>query len=692
MRDYTGAPFQRLDPEVRAAIAPIDFYLRDLTKGMARIEKGEVPDGSGRPIVPTDGDFLFKPGISGGQIASGGTNAGENLEFHSTAHQDRGSILLGSSIAVDEDNIRLGINTISPTAKLAIATVPATALQANSDITTFNTQWGTTGAATQWEAIKTADDTTSFAHRHGDTGSYVFSMGLDGVVNRTTSPVWTVSYRARYEGVVPTASTVFRFGIGDSTGQQAQSPTIDATALTTSWIDYTTTVTFPQPGTAAANSLQLIAVVAVDFDGYIEITYVSIMAGGSGDRLTDWYSNGSLISWIDANAFANFTRLNLLDATGDALSIVPASATTAHTLTMPGAQGAVDTVLKNNGSGALSWVTISSLGGAFADSIFRIVGSSDATKKLAFEVDGFTTATTRTMTPPNASGTLALIDLAQTFTKAQSFFDAGGGTLTINMASAQYVFELVDSVANRLLAVDVTESSFNVPAFFLWPGGSVGTGFRAAFLPAALTADRNYTFPNATGTVPLLAAAQTFNGATTLGPGCILISSTAASGVSFTDTTTATKKLRVVMSGAVGNNTITVANVAARDYKLGDDSGTVDLIVAPSSATVDKTGQTASIGATTAYTTVHAGFYRMSAYWVFTAVTVAGTLTVSALYTDPQQAQTNAFINAVAFAAAGSFAQGSCVFYATTGTTIQFSTTLVNTGTYNIYVRVESLT
>ena len=42
------------------------------------------------------------------------------------------------------------------------------------------------------------------------------------------------------------------------------------------------------------------------------------------------------------------------------------------------------------------------------DSGFRIVGSADATKKLAFEVDGFTTATTRTVTVQDEDGTMAL--------------------------------------------------------------------------------------------------------------------------------------------------------------------------------------------------------------------------------------------------------------------------------------------
>src|SRR5207247_4668458 len=104
-----------------------------------------------------------------------------------------------------------------------------------------------------------------------------------------------------------------------------------------------------------------------------------------------------------------------------------------------------------------------------------------------------------------------------------------------------------------------------------------------------------------------------------------------------------------------------------------------------------KTAQTASIGATTVYTTTHAGLYRMSGYAVFTAVTTPGNLTLSALYTDPQQAQTIAFDNALPYGAVGAFIQGSCVFYATRRSVIQFSTTLTGVGTYNVYIRVEGL-
>lgn len=45
-----------------------------------------------------------------------------------------------------------------------------------------------------------------------------------------------------------------------------------------------------------------------------------------------------------------------------------------------------------------------------ADSTAVLKGSSDATKQVKFEVDGLTTATTRTVTVPDKSGTMAMLD------------------------------------------------------------------------------------------------------------------------------------------------------------------------------------------------------------------------------------------------------------------------------------------
>jgi hypothetical protein len=51
-------------------------------------------------------------------------------------------------------------------------------------------------------------------------------------------------------------------------------------------------------------------------------------------------------------------------------------------------------------------------GDTFVDNTFRVSDNGDATKKLAFECTGITTATTRTMTVPDENGTIATQDFA----------------------------------------------------------------------------------------------------------------------------------------------------------------------------------------------------------------------------------------------------------------------------------------
>jgi hypothetical protein len=66
-------------------------------------------------------------------------------------------------------------------------------------------------------------------------------------------------------------------------------------------------------------------------------------------------------------------------------------------------------------------LALGALGAAFSDDVFAIKGSADATKIARFEVDGLTTATTRVYTLPDASITVAGINLAQTFSATQTF-------------------------------------------------------------------------------------------------------------------------------------------------------------------------------------------------------------------------------------------------------------------------------
>jgi hypothetical protein len=98
----------------------------------------------------------------------------------------------------------------------------------------------------------------------------------------------------------------------------------------------------------------------------------------------------------------------------------------------PSATTAVS-IFKPNASGTLGLSEPS-------DSTFRIVGSSDATKKVAFEVDGLTTATVRTLTVPDASGTLALTSLVGT--PAELVIACSDETSNLTTGTAKVTFRM----------------------------------------------------------------------------------------------------------------------------------------------------------------------------------------------------------------------------------------------------------
>lgn len=73
---------------------------------------------------------------------------------------------------------------------------------------------------------------------------------------------------------------------------------------------------------------------------------------------------------------------------------------------------------RNNGA----WVNITGTGGSslpVADTTAIVMGSSDPTKLLRFEVDGFSAGATRILTPPNQNATIAGLEVSQTFTVNQ---------------------------------------------------------------------------------------------------------------------------------------------------------------------------------------------------------------------------------------------------------------------------------
>jgi hypothetical protein len=197
---------------------------------------------------------------------------------------------------------------------------------------------------------------------------------------------------------------------------------------------------------AAANSLKL-TTSGLTFEGATANAYETTVTStdATADRtitLPDATGTVALLSSISVTdsggdgslAYNNST--GVITYTGPSASEVRAHISVASGSGLTYSSGEIGTNAIPNAKLANSSVTIGSssvaLGSSLAtitgvtsitsaaivtdDSGFRIRDNSDNTKQLAFECSGISGSTTRTLTAPNVSGTLSLIDAAETLT------------------------------------------------------------------------------------------------------------------------------------------------------------------------------------------------------------------------------------------------------------------------------------
>lgn len=179
---------------------------------------------------------------------------------------------------------------------------------------------------------------------------------------------------------------------------------------------------------------------------------------------------------------------------------------------------------------------------ALRDGNFSLQSTGDATKLLALSLTGITTGTTRTLTIPDLTGTLALTTGAQTF--SNKTLD-NTTTLTIK--------------ANALTLQDQTDITKQAL-------------FSAAGITTATT--RTYTLPNASDTLAVLALAQTLTNKTLDNTTTLTIKTNA---LTLQDSTDVTKQ---VLFSAAGLTTATT-----RTLTVPDTSGTLVLTTATQNLT-----------------------------------------------------------------------------------------------------------
>lgn len=120
------------------------------------------------------------------------------------------------------------------------------------------------------------------------------------------------------------------------------------------------------------------------------------------------------------------------------------------------------------------------------DTAFILIDDGDATKKVQFQVSGITTATTRTMTWPDASGTVVLDTATQTLTNktltAPALTNATGslsnvtGSLSAITVNDGYTEEINTANTSTAYTIDLANGSIQI---------------------LTLTGNCTYTFPTA---------------------------------------------------------------------------------------------------------------------------------------------------------------------------------------------------
>lgn len=87
----------------------------------------------------------------------------------------------------------------------------------------------------------------------------------------------------------------------------------------------------------------------------------------------------------------------------------------------------------------------------FSDGAFKVFNAADATKELAFDVSGVTTATTRTVTIPDANGTMILSGSSPSFVNTTL-----SGNLTLTSGGT------IDTTANGNITLDPNGTGYNI--------------------------------------------------------------------------------------------------------------------------------------------------------------------------------------------------------------------------------------
>lgn len=260
---------------------------------------------------------------------------------------------------------------------------------------------------------------------------------------------------------------------------------------------------------------------------------------------------GTAISQAALNAINSFVALGDTPAGQHLAKVAGAFANTPDTGGGGGSPGGSSGQVQYNNGGAFGGITGQTTNGTnttFAANTLFIADQTDATKLAVFDASGISAATTRTLTIPNATDTLAVLALSQTFSNKTL-----GNTNVITSRDDRFTLQASGDTTKQVV-------------------------FSLAGLTTVTT--RTITVPDANGTMTLLGNTSTGSGAVVLATSPTLVTpvlgvatATSINGNTFTTGT-------YTLTGAAGktltfNNTITIAGTDATVMTFPTTSKTI---------------------------------------------------------------------------------------------------------------------
>lgn len=733
--------------------------------GLAAVSRGEAPDGSGNSIVDLSSYFYLPGRTGGqvafGSTQAAGKLTLSSTKNVTKGFIYLGSDELTATY--DETNGFFGVGTIHPAARIhgVAVTGGGSTLLPSSDINTNFTRYtgsgGTPQAGTRYDAINTIDDDTSYLAQNVSNGVNPQICGLNGTATVGYSG-WRVTYRLRtFAGSPLSGGAVIRFRIVLNNGKYYDSASVNISTLTSSWTTATVDIDTTGAGTTGgtANSMELympgvtnyclitylaftpittasVAAEAGTFQaaGSFNETVMSVRGGTYANVILKVLDNGKFFLEDQAGngaymlgttdcmtIYAKSTSLKLLSS---GLASAWSDSASSHFLYLGDLIGgtARRAVVSSTGSAALDRLGLSSTytlisdavpsnadfltstgspmvrmyNTTTSDAVLELRGKSGLTGKL---LEFYHSTTRRAYF--GFDGLLALEPQADVANASQAA--ALLITYPIGAGNPPYAIRVVDPNGNVGLNVDPYGGVYSQILSIL----DTATGFSAQ-MSGSFAGDFGITIPDASatgqGTMVLDSSSQLYFGVF-LATDSILRTNSNTVGVSFRDSTTDTKRLRMILSGAVGNNSFTLTNTASRNYGFGNLSGNVVIVgddppsvAGGSLGKVDLTAQTANIATTNLSSTPPAGMYHVEVTLVCTTADVtAGTLAVTIGWTDVLGATTNATSIAGFTLAATGRTSAQYVLQVASGN-ITYATTVTGaygTSQYAIYVRVISL-